>query len=278
MGYSEIIMTIVNEFPYALFASIMVGILCAFLGVYIVAKKVVFLGATLTQISVLGLALTFLPWYSFLGHTIGMLFITLVAVMILARFLTEKKIPKDTVLGISFVVAIAARTLIIAKTAKVEISEIENLLRGDILFVLPELFYLLVGVFAAAFLVHLIFYRQFMLITFDPETAQTQGYRVSVWDSLFYILTALVIAVTTHIVGDMFVFGFLVIPTATALLISKKVSRIFIIAVLIGAVTPIIGLILAFKFDVPSSPAIVGVAAIVLCITWLSSIVRMRKG
>ena len=61
METSEIITTIVNEFPYALYGSMLVGTICAFLGVYIVAKRVVFLGAVLTQVSVLGLSLTFLP-------------------------------------------------------------------------------------------------------------------------------------------------------------------------------------------------------------------------
>ncbi len=277
MGYSEIINTILTEFPYALMASILVGVVCSFLGVYVVSKRVVFLGATLTQISVLGLALTFLPLFSFLSHTVGMLLVTLVSVVILARLLTEKKMPKDAVLGVAFATSIALRTLIMAKAPKVEVSEVENLLKGDILFVLPDLFYLLAGAFILAFVVLLVFRRQFTLVTFDPETAQTQGFNVQVWESVFYLLTALIIAVTTHVVGDMFVFGFLVIPPAAALLVSKSVSRIFLISVIIGLITPVVGLILAFRLDVPSSPAIVGVAGVVLGGMWLLSLVRTRR-
>ena len=63
MGATEIIRTIFQEFPLALYGSILVGIVCSFLGVYIVARRVVFLGAVLTQVSVMGLALTFLPFF-----------------------------------------------------------------------------------------------------------------------------------------------------------------------------------------------------------------------
>ena len=99
METKEIISTIILEFPYALYGSILVGALCAFLGVYVVAKRVVFLGAVLTQVSVLGLALTFLPFVA-VSHTIGSLAVTIVSVIILSRLLTGRKIPKDAVLGL----------------------------------------------------------------------------------------------------------------------------------------------------------------------------------
>jgi ABC-type Mn2+/Zn2+ transport system permease subunit len=274
MGTGEIITTIVKEFPYAFYGSILVGILCAYLGVYIVSKRVVFLGAALTQISVLGLTLTFLPFLGFMGHTISMVLITALSVMILARLLTGKKLPKDAILGIAFITSIAARILIMQKAPKVETAEVENLLRGDILFVTPEIFYLLLCVFITAMAIHIIFFKEFTFISFDSETARTQGFRSGFWDTLFYLSAALVISVATHMVGDVFVFGFLVIPPVIAMLLARRVRSIFICSTLIGAVIPAIGLFLAFKFDFPSSPAIVGVAGVLLGIVWLFSLIR----
>jgi hypothetical protein len=72
MGAAEIVRTIVQEFPLALYGSMLVGVICAFLGVYIVARRVVFLGAVMTQVSVMGIALTFLPFFP-LPHTVGSL-------------------------------------------------------------------------------------------------------------------------------------------------------------------------------------------------------------
>ena len=136
MGAAEIVRTIVQEFPLALYGSMLVGVICAFLGVYIVARRVVFLGAVMTQVSVMGIALTFLPFFP-LPHTVGSLVVTLATVVIISRLLTGKKIPRDAVLGVVFVTSIAARILIMQKSPKVEVAEIENLLRGDILFVTP---------------------------------------------------------------------------------------------------------------------------------------------
>lgn len=275
MSPIEILSTLVNEFPHALYGSILVGIVCAFLGVYIVAKRVVFLGAVLTQVSVLGIAVTFLP-FMVIPHTAGSLVFTVISVFLLSRLLTGKKIPKDAVLGFVFVFAVAARILIMQKTPKVEVSEVENLLRGDILFVTPELFYLMLGVFIVAMAVHLLFYKEFTYISFDAETARTQGFKADFWEMLFYVIAAVVISVATHMVGDIFVFGFLVIPPVAGMLLARQVKSIFITAVVIGALCPIIGLFVAFQFDFPSSPAIVGVASMVLVIAWIVSV--LRKG
>lgn len=275
MGTSEIIRTIAEEFPYALYGSVLVGIICSFLGVYIVAKRVVFLGAVLTQVSVLGLALSFLPVIA-MPHTVGSLTVTLVSVIALSRLLTGKKIPKDAVLGFVFVSSIAARILVMQKTPKVEVSEIENLLRGDILFVTPEVFYLMLGVFVVAMAIHVLFFKEFTFISFDAETANTQGFRSGLWELTFYLVAGVVISVATHMVGDIFVFGYLVVPPVAAILFVRKVKAIFIVSVLIGALAPVVGLFLAFRLDFPSSPTIVAVACVVAAVGWFTTLVRRK--
>jgi ABC-type Mn2+/Zn2+ transport system permease subunit len=274
MEITEILRTIVQEFPFALFGSMLVGVLCAYVGVYVVARRVVFLGAVLTQVSVFGIALTFLPFIP-VQHTIGSLLVTLLAVVGLSRLLSGARVPRDAVLGIVFVAAIALRILILQKTPKVEVAEIENLLRGDILFVTPEVFFLMLGVFVVTMAVHLLFFKEFTYISFDAETARTQGFRADFWEILFYILAAVVISVATHMVGDVMVFGFLVIPPVAAMLLTRSVRGIFLIAALIGLVVPGVGLVVAFLADVPASPAIVAVALLVLGAAW--GVSRMRS-
>jgi ABC-type Mn2+/Zn2+ transport system permease subunit len=274
MGIPDIINTLVQEFPYALFGSVLVGVMCAFLGVYVVARRVVFLGAVLTQVSVFGIALTFLPFIP-VNHTIGSLALALLAVIGLSRLLSGPRVPRDAVLGIVFVGAIAVRILIMQKTPKVEVAEIENLLRGDILFVTPELFFLMLGVFVVAMAIHLLFFKEFTYVSFDAETARTQGFRADFWEMFFYIIAAVIISVATHMVGDVLVFGFLVIPPVAAMLVTRSVRRIFLVSALIGMFAPAAGLVLAFVFDFPASPAIVGVALLVLGTAWIVS--RMRS-
>jgi ABC-type Mn2+/Zn2+ transport system permease subunit len=109
---------------------------------------------------------------------------------------------------------------------------------------------------------------------FDPETAATQGYRARAWEMIFYLIAGVVISFATHMVGDLFVFGFLVVPPVTAMLLTRSVKGIFVLSVLIGLLAPIVGLVAAFSFDFPASPAIVGVASVVMGGAWLASLVR----
>jgi len=276
MALHEVFSTIVREFPLAFYGSILVGVICAYLGVYIVARRVIFLGAVLTQVSVLGLALTFLPVLA-MPHTVGSAAMTLVTVVILSRLLTGKKIPRDAVLGVVFASSVAVRILVMQKTPRVEAAEIENLLRGDILFVTPELFVLMAGAFVVVMAIQLLFFKEFAYMSFDPETAATQGYRTGAWELLFYLLAGVVISFSTHMVGDIFVFGYLVLPPVAAMLLVRRVRSIFLVSVLIGGIAPVIGLVLAFLFDLPSSPTIVAVAFVVLVVAWMQGVVRGRK-
>jgi ABC-type Mn2+/Zn2+ transport system permease subunit len=185
-------------------------------------------------------------------------------------------IPRDAVLGTVFVSAVAGRILILQKAPRVEAAEIENLLRGDILFVTPDLFVLMAGAFLAAMGLHLLFFKEFTYISFDPETARTQGLKAGWWDLLFYVLAAGVISFATHMVGDVFVFGFLVIPPVSAILLCRRVTMIFAVSALLGALAPVVGLLLAFTFDFPSSPAIVAVVFCFLLLSWVVHRIRER--
>ena len=275
MTAGEILTTLLEEFPLALFGSMLVGTLCAFLGVYVVAKRIVFFGAVLTQVSVLGLAISFLPFVT-TSHTVTSLVLTLAFALGVSRLLNAKSFPRDAVLGIFFVAAVAFRILVLQVTPSVEAAEIEHLLRGDILFVAPELFYPMLVLFALVMAFHLLFFKEFQYVSFDAETARTQGFNASLWEMLFYGTTGAVIAVATHMVGDMFVFGFLVVPPFAALLITRQVRHIFLISMLIGVCAPALGLFLAFLIDLPSSPASIAVASLVLLAAWLTHMVRHR--
>src|SRR5262245_9002407 len=89
MGMSEIARVVLHDFPYALYGSILVGLLCAYLGVFIVAKRVVFFGSVMTQISILGLAMTFLPFIQ-VPHTLGSMAVSLAAVLLLSSVLGSR--------------------------------------------------------------------------------------------------------------------------------------------------------------------------------------------
>lgn len=269
MGAFDAMVTLLTEFPYALYGSVLVGLLCAVLGVYVVARRVVFFGAVLTQVSLVGLSLTFVPPLDVLGHTGGALSLTAAVALLLSGLFSDRKVPRDAVLGVVFVSAIALRMLILQKAEQVEVAEVENLMRGDILFITPELFLFTLFLSIAAMALMALFARPFAFMGLDPETAEAQGFRARRWERAFYLLAALIVAAATHLVGDLFVFGFLVIPAVAGLLLAKRVSRIILVAGVMGVACPIAGLVIAFILDVPATPAIVGLASFVLIPAWL---------
>jgi ABC-type Mn2+/Zn2+ transport system permease subunit len=274
VGIPDAIQTLASEFPYAILGSVLVGVLSAVIGVYIVARRVVFFGAVLTQISLLGLALTFVPPLDVLGHTGGALSLTALTALLLSGWLNDRRVPRDAVLGVVFVAAVAFRNLVLQKAPQVEVAEVENLMRGDILFVTPGLFLFTLVLSCAAVALMVLFARPFAFMALDPETAGAQGFRARRWERLFYLITSLVVAAATHLVGDLFVFAFMVIPPVTGLLLARRVRGVIAVAAALGFLCPVLGLILAFMIDVPATAAIVSLASAVLLGTWIVTRVR----
>ena len=151
----ETINILLELFPYAVLGSITAGVLCSFLGVFVVSQRVVFLGAALTQAAIAGVAFAFLHIInleeliaSMLGinviedsflhhfeHTFFSLLFAVIAVLIFSQSHRQKLFTKDSLLGIIFVIAIALRIIFIQKSPSAEVAEIESILKGDILFI-----------------------------------------------------------------------------------------------------------------------------------------------
>ncbi|MEK6650307.1 MAG: metal ABC transporter permease [Bacteroidota bacterium] len=268
MSDLELVRTILVEFPYGLLGSLVAAVLCGYLSVFIVSKRIVFVGATLTQVAVAGIALSHLL-LPHSGAEVGAMVVTLTVVVALARLLRSGHVARDTVLGISFVIAIALRILIIQVSPATEVAEIDAILKGDMLFVTPDQFIMLAVTAALLLAVHLAFQKEFMYVSFDPDTATTQGIRAERWEILFYVTIAIAISVATRIVGDVFVFGFLVLPAATAALLARRMSTIFLVSVIAGAIPPSLGLYAAFRLDLPAGPTTVAVSFILFIVTWI---------
>src|SRR5690606_5531670 len=94
-----------------------------------------------------------------------------ITVLIFSQTYRQKVLTQDVILGIIFVAAIAARIMFIQKSPVAEVSEIESILKGDILFISSDQFYMLLGIMFFTVSVFLIFRKQLMFVTFDPESA-----------------------------------------------------------------------------------------------------------
>jgi zinc transport system permease protein len=257
-------------FKDALYGALVIALACSVLGVYVVLRRIVFVGAALAQLSSAGIALAL--WLGGLGvassltsHPIALsLVATLAGVVFFAQGAT---------IGVTYVVAAAAGILLVAKAATGEAHDI--FLQGNILGITRTDTYVLGAVAVPVLLAHLAFYKEFLFVSFDRETARTLGYNVRWWNLFLYLTLGLVIAFAMQFAGVLLVFNFLVLPAVTGLLASRSMRGAFTIAVLSALAAAFVGFCISVPFDLPSGPAIIAVSGLLAAVAWA---VRRARG
>ena len=250
----------------ALIGTTAVGMVCAFLGVYVVLRRIVFVGATLAQISSAGIALGILTGWSTNALSLAL---TFAAVLFFAHPSFGRKWPQDAVLGVLFTVSGAAAILLVAHTARGN-EEVVNLLQGNLLALTAGEAWRMTAIFGGILLVHLALLKEFLYLSFDSRMAATQGYRAGAWNLLFYALLGLAIAMAIKAVGVLLMFAFLVIPATVGLLVARRVLGVFVASVLTAALAVFGGIWLSYAYDYPSGPMIVAVLGGLLAVAGLS--------
>ena len=256
----------------ALAAGALVAAACAYLSVYVVFRRIVFVGITLAQVSTAGVGVALLTG---LDPTLCALGFSLAAVMAFALFSAGGRVPGDAVIGSAYVAASASAVLIMA-VSPLEQGQMLNILFGNILTVDRSYLFLLAAVFGAVGTFHFLFRRPFYFCTFDPEGARAFGYRTGFWEIIFYLSLGIVVSLSIRAVGSLLCFGFLVVPAVGVLSAAGSIGGIFVAAVLLALASTVLGLYLSFLFDLPSGPVIcVILVGLALCMR-LAAILRKR--
>lgn len=260
-------------FKDALYGALVIALACSVLGVYVVLRRIVFVGAALAQLSSAGIALGMFLYGLGIGgelthHPVAMALIVTVAG---AMFFGvggggRAGVPPDAVIGVTYAVAAAAGILLIAKAKTGEVHDI--FLQGNILGITRVDTLILLAVAVPVLLVHLIFYKEFLFVSFDRETARTLGYNVRFWNLLLYFTLGVVIAYAMQFAGVMLVFNFLVLPAVTGLLLARSMRGIFSVAVASALLAALFGFSLSVPFDLPSGPAIIAVSGAIALLAW----------
>jgi zinc transport system permease protein len=252
-------------FREALYGALVIGLACSVLGVYVVLRRIVFVGAALAQLSSAGIAFALFLGGMGLGgeltrHPVAMaLLVTLAGALFFGLGGgTKSGVPPDATIGVTYAVAAALGILLISKAKSGEAHDI--FLQGNILGITRADTTVLLAVAVPVLALHILFYKEFLFVSFDPETARTLGYRVTRWNLLLYFTLGLVIAFAMQFAGVMLVFNFLVLPAVTGLLLAKSMGGIFMVAVVSGIIASVVGFGLSVPFDLPSGPAIVAVS------------------
>jgi len=237
-------------------AAVLVGILCAIIGCYVVLRSMAFLGDALAHAVLPGVAIAYLMGANLL---MGALAAAVVVALLISLFSRQGTIKEDTAIGIVFAAALALGVALISSVRTYAV-DLTHIMFGNVLGVSPTDVWLIAGIGAAVLLTILAFYRQFLVIAFDPVLAATQRLPVERLRMLLLLLIALTIVVSLQTVGVGLVAAMLVTPGATAYLLTRRLPTMMMVAALIGAVASISGLYLSYYVNIASGAAVVLVA------------------
>jgi len=250
-----------------------------YLGVHVIARKVIFVDLALAQIAALGTVVGVLLGYE-VGRDTNALYLYSLAFTIFGAFIFSatrmkgEKVPHEAIIGIVYAVTFAATILVLSKSA-LGPQELDHIIKGELLWVQSPtviktaIIYSLVGIF------HFTFRKHFMAISFDPLKADQSGTNVRLWDFLFYTSFGFVITSSVAIAGVFLVFSYLVIPSVAAMLVSDKLSTRLASGWIGSSIISFIGVKLSWNTGLPTSPLIVVLFAIALLGTGIYRYLRV---
>jgi ABC-type Mn2+/Zn2+ transport system permease subunit len=248
-----------------LLASLMVGILCAVVGCYVVLRSMAFLGDALAHAILPGVAVAYLVKGDLL---IGALVAAILVALGIGFLSRQGTLKEDTAIGILFAGALALGVALIS-TIKTYALDLTHILFGNVLGVSVNDLWLtaILGLIVLTTIVLL--YKEFLVISFDPVLAATLRLPAELLRNVMLILLALTIVVSLQTVGVGLVAAMLVTPGATAYLLTRRLPTMMGIAALIGAFSSVAGLYVSFYINVASGAVVVLIATAIFLLAFL---------
>ena len=250
-------------------AAILVGVVCAIVGTYIVLRGMAFFGDALAHTVLPGIAIGYLIhgserqalfWWA-LGTSI-------VASLGIGVITKKGKIKEDTAIGIIFAGMFALGIAIIS-TVQGYAVDLSHFLFGDVLGISAQNLIWIAGFGVLVMIVIVAFYKEFMTISFDPVLALTLRLPVTRLNNLLLVLIAVSVAVAMQMVGVALMVAMLVTPAATAYLLTKRLPTMMVISAMIAAISGVVGLYASYYLGIASGAAIVLCATLLFAITYI---------
>jgi manganese/iron transport system permease protein len=273
---------LVEPFTYAfmqrgLIAAILVGVVCAVVGTYIVLRGMAFFGDALAHTILPGVAVGYLVsggaketlfWWALGTSVLSSLGISLIS--------KNSRIKEDTAIGIVFAGMFALGIALIS-TVRSYAVDLSHFLFGDVLGVTSGNLWT-IGIFTALVLLVIIaFYKEFLTVSFDPILATTLRMPVRTINTGLLILIAITVAVALQTVGVALMVAMLVTPAATALLMTNRLPRMMVLASTIAGFSGLVGLFLSYYLSIASGAAIVLTCTLIFAVTWGIQALRHRQ-
>jgi ABC-type Mn2+/Zn2+ transport system permease subunit len=250
-------------------AVVMVGIVCATIGTYVVLRGMAFFGDALAHAILPGVAIGYLISDGARGPVFWWGLVTAILTALgIGAIGQSAHLKEDTAIGILFAGMFALGIALIS-TARSYAVDLAHFLFGNVLGVSPSDLWLTGLIGSGVLLVVLGLYKEFLVLSFDPILALTLRLPSKLLNYLLLVLIALTIVVSLQTVGVALMVAMLVTPAATAYLLTRRLPTMMAMAACIGAGSGVVGLYLSYYVSIASGAAIVLVCTALFVITLL---------
>jgi manganese/iron transport system permease protein len=238
----------------SLVIAILVGMLCAVVGSYLMVQRLALLGDAISHSVLPGLAIAFMVGANIY---VGAFIAGVVSTMAIAWIRVRSPIKEDAAMGIVFSAFFALGITLITVIQKDNKIDLNHFLFGNILGVTIDEVRDTAIIATIVLIVVVLLYKELLFYTFDPLGAQAAGLPVNRLNFGLMVLIALTIVASMKAVGVILVLSLLITPGATAYLLVKRLNYVMILGAGIGVVSSISGMYLSYFYNLPSGPAIV---------------------
>lgn len=251
----------------ALLEAVLIGGICAVIGVYVVLNGLSFIGAGISHSTFAGVAIGLLIGVDPL--ITALLFSSLVALSI--GWVSERTdLKNDTSVGIFFAATMALGVLLIGFLKDYYV-DVFSYLFGNILALTATDLWISLVMTAIVVLVVTALFKELLALSFDAEVAAVMGLPVRLLHYLLLLLIALTVVLSVKAVGVVLVSALIVTPAAAAYQLTVSFRRMMLLSVIIGIGSSVGGLLLSYWIDFPSGAGIVLIATLVFFLSWFLS-------
>jgi zinc transport system permease protein len=258
----------------ALLAGIFVSISCGIIGTLVVVNRIVFLSGGIAHAAYGGIGLAF---YTGISPTLGAAIFSVAASMIMGLVSFKTKHRADTIIGVIWALGMAIGIILIDMTPGYNV-DIMSYLFGSILTVPKTDLWFMAALLAVVFLTVLIFYKEFLAMSYDEEFAFVMGIPVRMLYLALLCLIALSVVMIIRLVGLILVIALLSIPPFIAEKFTNSLGKMMVLSSMLGILFTTLGLWLSYNFDFTSGATIILVAGVAFFASQAMDLARGHKG
>src|ERR1041385_8450611 len=233
---------------WPLVACLLLPGLLVYLGLHIVEREIIFVDLALAQVAALGTCVGILLHYeasSWPSYGLSLAFTFLGAGLFTFTRTDDHRVPQEALIGIIYVVTAALGILLLSRSPEGN-EELRRTLIGDVLLVTPGQVLRTFGLYVAIAMVHLVWRKRFLAVSFEPARVEAEGWAIRWWDFLFYAMFGWVVTSFVQIGGVLLVFSYLIVPAVCANFLANALRMRLLVGWLTATVASIAGLAISY--------------------------------